>query len=91
MNDVCNHGIPLMLECFLCEQAIARHALREREAAQREADRRIVEFHQAAYGPSPEDAWADEPKDVCKRCGAPHVSHMRTPDDDLCPECRFSR
>ena len=61
------------------------------EEQQRSADRRIVEFHQAAYGPSPEDNWAEEPEDVCKSCGAPHVSHMRTPDDDLCPECRFGR
>lgn len=31
----------------------------------------------------------DELEDVCQRCGAPHVSHARTPEDDLCPECRF--
>lgn len=30
----------------------------------------------------------DEPEDVCRGCGAPWVSHMRTERDHYCGECR---
>lgn len=33
----------------------------------------------------------DEPEDVCRGCGQPHVSHARTESDEYCPECRFGR
>ena len=29
------------------------------------------------------------PEDVCRGCGAPNVSHMRTERDNYCGECRF--
>jgi len=66
-NESCAHGIPLMLGCFFCEQAIQRHEQRLREERQQEADRRIVEYHQAMYGPSPDDVWAEEPEDICRK------------------------
>lgn len=61
----------------------------EDDDAQRDA--RIVEYHERMYGSQAEDVWAEEPEDVCRGCGAPHVSHARTPSDEYCPECRFGR
>lgn len=31
----------------------------------------------------------DEDLEHCARCGQPHVSHERTPQDRYCPECRW--
>jgi len=107
----CSHGVSLMLPCPQCEADAKAHEERVSLEQQRAADARIVEYHQAMYGPSVEDAWAfsedseaerqmleamepeddSVPEDVCRGCGAPNVSHMRTPSDDYCPECRFGR
>ncbi len=58
----CTHGVSLMLPCPRCEADARAHELRVSEEQQRAADARIVEYHQAMYGPSPEDSWADEPE-----------------------------
>lgn len=55
-------------------------------------DARIVDAHQRMYGAQAEDVWAempDEPEDVCRGCGAPHVWHGRDEADRYCWECRF--
>lgn len=58
----------------------------EDDDAQRDA--RIVDLHQRLYGSQAEDVWADEPEDVCRGCGQPWISHMRTDADNYCGECR---
>lgn len=92
----CAHGISLMLPCPRCDADTRAHEQRVSEAQQRAADRRIVEYHQAMYGPSPEDEWAewpeqspDVPEDVCRGCGAPHIWHGRIDADRYCFQCRY--
>ncbi len=84
----CAHGVSLMRFCDACEESNIRAEQHFREQRQVAADRRIVEYHQAMYGPSSEDAYLAEPEDLCRGCGTPWISHMRTDADNYCGECR---
>ena len=85
----CAHGVSLMLPCPQCDADARAHEQRVSDEQQRAADRRIVEFHQAAYGPSVDDSWADEAEDVCWGCRQPHIWHGRTEADRYCFQCRY--
>jgi len=80
--------------CDACEESRIRAERHYREQQQIAADRRIVEYHQAMYGPSSEDAWADEPEEGepgyrCPSCGELYDSKCRTARDRVCFQCRY--